>query len=231
MIDRAVELEDVEPLMQQRDERQEQLALQAAGIELVGRQVGGRHHHQPALEQLAEQPAEQHRVGDVGDLELVEAEQPGLLDQRAGERADRVAGLAPLAPAMERVVDLEHELVEMHPAFGRHRSAGEEQVHQHRLAAPDAAEEIEPRRRLGAPPRQPEALAPGTRRRRPVACQRVVQGLQLLDRDRLGRIHRQQPLLAPRTIGRERPGRRRIWRAPPLGTIGQGPPSCRGSAA
>src|SRR3546814_3721394 len=80
----AVELQDVEPLLQKFDEGEEAIALQPAFIELVGRPVGGGDHYHPALEQRLEQPAEQHGVGDVGDLELVEAQQPGVGGDHVG---------------------------------------------------------------------------------------------------------------------------------------------------
>src|SRR3546814_13778015 len=64
----AVELQDVEPLLQKVDEGEEAIALQPAFIELVGRTVGGGDHYHPALEQPLAQPAEQHGVGDVSEL-------------------------------------------------------------------------------------------------------------------------------------------------------------------
>ena len=38
----------------------------------------------------------------------------------------------------DQIVGLAHEFVEMHAAFLRERHRGEEQVHQHGFAAPDA---------------------------------------------------------------------------------------------
>ncbi len=57
-------------------------------------------------------------------------------------------------------VDLLHERVEMDPALFRDRRGAEEQVHQHRLAAPDPAVDVEPLRRLDTAAAQPEALLP-----------------------------------------------------------------------
>ncbi len=94
----AVELEHVELLLQEIDERQEALALQPVLVEIVGRPVRGRDHDDAALEQLLEEPPEDHRVGDVGDLELVEAEQRRLAGDRLGDRRDRIA-LDELRPA------------------------------------------------------------------------------------------------------------------------------------
>ncbi len=46
-------------------------------------------------------------------------------------------------------MDLEHEGVEVDAPLARHRVDVEEQVHDHRFAAPDAAEYLEPDRRRG----------------------------------------------------------------------------------
>ena len=58
-----------------------------------------------------------------------------------GDRFDRVAFLS-LTGDAEPGVGLQHELVEMHPTLGLDRNVGESEVHQHRLAAPDPAPEI-----------------------------------------------------------------------------------------
>ena len=76
--------------LQQRDERQEQRAIEPVFVQLAGRQVRGRDHHDAELEQPREQPAEDHGVGDVGDVEFVEAQQPGLLGDRGGGELDRI---------------------------------------------------------------------------------------------------------------------------------------------
>ena len=83
-------------LFQQRDERQEQRAVEAVLVEVVRRQVGGRHHDDAELEQPREQPGEDHGVGDVGDVEFVEAEQPAFLGDGRGGAADRIVALAVL---------------------------------------------------------------------------------------------------------------------------------------
>ena len=77
-------------------------------------------------------------------LELVEAEQRGLGGDAVGQRRDRVLGVAMLLlPGMDALVRLLHELVEVDPLLPRHIGAGEEQVHQHGLAAADLANQIE----------------------------------------------------------------------------------------
>ena len=77
-----------------------------------------------------------------------------------------------------------HEVVEMDALLFLHRRMGKEQIHQHGLAPPHPAEEIEPaRRRHGAAKPEQPALAPWL-----IALQRVVQHLKLIRRRLLRRI-------------------------------------------
>ena len=95
----------------------------------------------PSLQQPREQPRQDHRVGRVGHLHLVEAEQLRFCRDRFGNRLDRVAFLG--SPDLAQpAVGFEHELVEVHPALGVNVEMVEGQVHQHRLAATDAAPQI-----------------------------------------------------------------------------------------
>src|SRR5262249_19763042 len=114
------------------------------------------------LEQAREQAAEDHGVGDVGDVELVEAQKPGFLGERDGHRSDRIvaynlAALELLAPSVHVLVHVEHELVKMSAALAHDRARAKEQVHEHGLAAADVAENVEPLRRTVAvvAPEQP----------------------------------------------------------------------------
>ena len=74
-------------LAQQRDEGNEQRAVEAVLVKIVRLDVRGRDHDDAVLEQPREQAAEDHRVGDVGDVEFVEAEQPGLFGERVRDVA------------------------------------------------------------------------------------------------------------------------------------------------
>ena len=143
-IGRPVELMHVEPLHDQVDERQEQLALKPVLIQIARVAVRGRHQHHAAREQLFEQSANDHRVGDVGDLQLVETEQRRRPRHLVGDDVDRILGL--LRPRrIDAAMHLLHEGVEMHPAFRLDRRLGEEQIHQHGFAATDAAEDVKAR--------------------------------------------------------------------------------------
>jgi hypothetical protein len=129
-------------LLDQRDERQEVLAVEPVPVEVTRRTVRGGHHRDPLVaDQRAEQPAHDHRVGTVVDHHLVEREAPDILGNCRGDWRDRVAlfGSPRLAQAL---VNLEHEGVEVDPALGLDRQGLVEQVHQHRLAASDAAPEV-----------------------------------------------------------------------------------------
>ena len=146
---------------EQVDERHEQRAVQAVLVEFVRRHVRGGDDHDAVREQLREQPAENHGVGDVGDVEFVEAEQPGLVEQLLGDEPDRIfafvlAELHLLAQRENAFVHVEHEFVKMRAALARHRTRFEEQIHQHGLAAADVAVDVEAlERRLLAVAEQP----------------------------------------------------------------------------
>ena len=58
--------------------------------------IRGGDQHRAALEKLCEEPRQDHRIGNVGDGEFVEAEQDGFVMQRGGNRWHGV-GLARLA--------------------------------------------------------------------------------------------------------------------------------------
>ena len=104
----GIEAHHVHALLQEGDEGRNS-AVESAFVEPLRVHVRGRHHHDPVLEQGREEAAEDHRVGDVGDGELVEAQDPGLLREGLGDRADRIvalhlAGLERLAPGMDALV-------------------------------------------------------------------------------------------------------------------------------
>ncbi len=90
VVDCAVDVHDVRALAQQLDRRQEPLPLQPVSIEQLGLDVrrGGERH--AAREQRGEQRAENHRVGDVGDRELVEADDPRLLGDPVRDELERI---------------------------------------------------------------------------------------------------------------------------------------------
>ncbi len=154
VVGQRVEPNDRAALLEERDERQEQRAVEPVLVEVVRRDVGRRHHHHARRKQRREQAPEDHRVGDVAHSEFVEAQERRLARELGGDRGDRVlarhrADLARLPPFVQPGVDVGHEGVEMRAAFLLNLDRAEEQVHQHRLAATDRAVNVETARRLG----------------------------------------------------------------------------------
>jgi hypothetical protein len=92
-------------------------------------------------------------------------------------------------------MDVQHESVEMHPALvpAGHIDRIVEEVHQHRLATPHPAIEVEPQRRLLPLPGKAKPRLPAPRRARIVAAQGVMKALQLFHGQFLGGIARQRP--------------------------------------
>ncbi len=223
----GVEAHDFGVMLEQRDERQEQAAIQAVAIEFVGRHVGGRDQHQPGREQALEQARQDHRVGDVLDLELVEAEQSHLAGDRRGHRRDRIA-TASLARNVNPLVGLGHEFVEMDAALGDGGGDREEFVHQHGLATADLAVDVEAAR--GAPASTEEPRKQTAAASRGVVGKGAIEGFKPTDDGRLRRVGAERPgrdevtiAVGERGLPRARLGhlfgsRSRRWRSSPLGS-------------
>ena len=143
-------------------------------IEIVGRPVGGRHQHDARGEQALEQARQDHRIGDVLDLELVEAEEPHLVRRSIAATGTIGSPSEPLADDVDPLVDLVHELVEMDAALRHGVGEREELVHQHGLAAADLAVDVEPAYGAGsARAEQPADETVSRRRRLPVGRARL----------------------------------------------------------
>ena len=153
------------------DERQEEAAVEAVAVEVLRRRVRGGDQHQAALEERGEEPRQDHRVGDVGDLKLVEAEEPRARGDFRRDRRDRVARLPGGAESVNAVLHLAHEFVEMDAPPGARRQR-EELVHQHGLAAADLAVDVEPFDRRGPRARRGAPASPGGRTSRRSARRR-----------------------------------------------------------
>ena len=183
-------MHDIGVTLEERDEGQEEAAVEAVQIELVGRQVGGRDQHQPGGEQALEQARQDHRVGDVLDLEFVEADEPHLVGDHGSDRRDRIAA-DPLANDVHPLMGLGHELVEMDTALGDGGGERKELVHQHGLAAADLAVDVETARRVVAPAEEPaKKTAAG---RWLLFGKRAVESFQPIDDGGLRRIAADRP--------------------------------------
>jgi hypothetical protein len=134
------------------DERHEKVPVQPVLVEVARRPVRRGDDHDTGVEKLLEQPPDDHRIGDIGDLHLVEGTAGAGPRDLLRHRFDRIvhAGLARLVQGR---LHLLHEGVEMHPPLGLDAGMGEEKVHQHGLAPPDAAPEIKPLLARGFGPR------------------------------------------------------------------------------
>jgi hypothetical protein len=114
--------------------------------------------------------AQQHGVADVADEELVQHQHPHRAPPFARDRHQRIAFAGVVAQAL---VDVAHETVEVRAALFREWQAGEEQIDQEGLAAPDPAPQVQApwgRRRPVA--EQPLEHAAGGHRRRSAAWTR-----------------------------------------------------------
>src|SRR5262249_56873095 len=105
------------------------------------------------LEQVLDQPSENDGVGDVGDVEFVEAKEPCLLRNGGGGERDRIfaadfAQFRLLTQRIDALVHLSHEFMKMDAALAYDRRRGGEQIHQHGLAAADVAEDVKTLDRL-----------------------------------------------------------------------------------
>src|SRR5690606_28393558 len=106
----ADDLEHLAVPLQQRDRGQEARALQAAGVEAAGFDVGRGHQHDAFGEHPLQQPSQEHGVADVADEELVEHQHPQRAAPAGDDRGQRVALAGVLAQAL---VHAAHEAVEV----------------------------------------------------------------------------------------------------------------------
>src|SRR5437879_41353 len=175
VVDPAVDLDQVEPALDQLDRREEALALQTVLVEPVGVIVAGHAEHHAALHHRLQVAAQDHGVGDVGDVKFVETDQPATPRGALGERGDRILGALQL---VELAMDLAHEVVEVDAALAQERHAQIEAVHEEALAPSDGAPQVDAFRQRR--PHQ-QAFQPGVAFRL-VGGPVLVELLQPLDR-------------------------------------------------
>ena len=114
---------------------------------LARRDVRGRDQGHAAAEQPLEERAQYHRIGNVGDEELIEAQHTGTRGNAPRHELER--SLAVLGAAELRM-HAAHEAIKM-TALARHApDRGEERVHEQGLAAADAAPQVNALRRLAS---------------------------------------------------------------------------------
>ena len=120
--------------------------MQTVGVQVVGLEIGGGDKTHTIGKQGVQQAVQDHRVGDVCYVELIETDEfvalrdtPPQLVQRV-HRALQVGQLA---------VHFPHELVEMQARLAPDRHGVEEAVHQEALAPPDTAIHVDTTRHIG----------------------------------------------------------------------------------
>jgi hypothetical protein len=133
------------------------------------------------VEQLAEQPVQNHRIGNVRYVELIETNQPVAFRDTARQCVERISLSFQL---IELPVHFTHELVKMQTRLALDRHHLEEAVHQEALAASDAAPQVKALGQLGMDNQFLERV----RAARLISDPLVVTGLQPLDRPQLSLV-------------------------------------------
>ena len=103
------------------NERQEKLPVQTILIKIIRNPVRGGHHSHTGREKLLKQTSNDHRIGNVSDLHLIEGQQLHLRDDGLRHGHNRVFH-SRLAVVMQGILHFLHKGVKMHPPFVRHSS-------------------------------------------------------------------------------------------------------------
>ena len=123
----------VEVFVQQRDGGQDGVAMQAVGVQPVGHVVAGHHENQLVGKERVQQALENHRVGNVRDMEFVEADDGITFGSAACHFVERVGhGLE----RFQLLVHGPHEFMKMQAGLAFRGQCLEKAVHQEALATP-----------------------------------------------------------------------------------------------
>ena len=114
----GVDVDDLELLFQQLDGRQDAVAMQPVRVQLIGVKVRRGDDAHAVGEHRVEQAMQDHRVGHVCDVELVEADQAEAPRDALAELIQRVDGALEL---LQLAVHLAHELMEVQARLARQR--------------------------------------------------------------------------------------------------------------
>ena len=143
----VVHVDDFQALVEQRDGRQDAVAVQAVGVQVVGLEVRGGDKAHAVGKQGVEQAVQDHGVRDVGHVEFVKTNQLVTLGHALAQHVQRVDRALQLA---HFAVHLAHELVKVQTGFAFDGHGVKEAVHQKALAPPHPAEHVHTARDLGA---------------------------------------------------------------------------------
>ena len=169
-------------LLQEGDKGHEQVALQAVFVEVAGWAVGGGHEHGAVVEDGREERANNHGVGDIRHLVLVEAQLACLEHKLTRDHGHGVSMLLLLEP-VQALVHVDHKVVEVHAALADMRGQLRvEEVHQEGLTAARPAPHV-------------DALVVTVHAALLANFQLVIEPLQQFERSQLVRVLRDEPLL------------------------------------
>ena len=188
--------------VEQRDGGQEPRALEPVFIQALGRDVGGGHQGDTALDDGLQKVGQDHRIADIADEKLVKADNPGLCREAI---ADTFEGVFLAFQFAEFAVHALHKTMKMHAQLALEGQTIVERIHQVGFAAPHPTPEIQPRLgRLGTA--QTRAQAPQQTRIAPLASEQPrIQGLKFTHRSLLRRVVAEP--LAPEVTPVALPGR------------------------
>ena len=114
--------------------------MQAIRVQGIRRVVRRDHEADVQREKAIEQAIQDHRVGNVRHVELVEADESMPARDALRDVVERLG--RPLELVQFRM-DAAHELVKMDPRLADHGHGGEERIHQEALAATDIAPQVD----------------------------------------------------------------------------------------
>ena len=126
------DVDGLEMVLEQGDGRQDAFAVQAVRIQRGGFEVGRDHQAHAVFEQGLEQAVQDQRVRDIGNVELVEANQAVSAGDAAAEFPQRIGCSLQVG---EFAMHLAHELVKMQARLAQQRDAEVEAVHDETFAA------------------------------------------------------------------------------------------------
>jgi hypothetical protein len=121
-------------LLNESNEGQEEVAVEASIIETFGRRVRCHDNHGAPVDQSGEQARDDRGIGDILDLQFVEAEQARLSGDGFRQRFDRLP-VWRAAKIAQPFVHFAHEGVEVNAPFARLGRMAEEHVHEKTFAA------------------------------------------------------------------------------------------------
>jgi len=197
-----VDVQHLRVAQNQIDRGQELRSLQAVAVEILRTHVRRCCERDAAGEERGEEIAQDHRIGDVADDELVEANDAGPVGETVGHAVERVCKLFELA---EIRVHRGHETMEMPAYLVLEGQRAIKEIHEHGLAAADAPPQVDAvRRRTRLGVHETFELAPPAASRGSGADQLGIEALERLRRTLLGDIGFELPARHARVVDRKR---------------------------